>query len=82
MYLYSQWESTLVNINGIVGRYEAPSDPISKRKIYFEGWDMLKKQYSTTIWKLTSLKFIFGVQAKINDSGTSESWVNPGKSFK
>lgn len=83
MYLYSQWENTLVKINGFVGRYEAPSDPISKRKIYYEGWEVSKEQYSTKIWKLYKLKKIFfRVHAKINDSGISESWVNSGKSLK
>lgn len=59
MYLYSQWENTLGKINGSVGRYEAPGDPISKRKIYYEIWDVSKEQYSTTIWKLISLKKFF-----------------------
>lgn len=58
MYLYSWGENAVVKTNGIVGGYEVPSDPISKRKIYFKGWDVSKEPYSTKIWKLISLKIL------------------------
>ena len=68
-------------------RYEALSDPASKRKIYFESSDVSKEQYSTKIRKLIHLIFFFfffffAVQAKINGLGISESWVNPGNSLE
>lgn len=64
-------------------RYEALSDPTSKRKIYFESSDVSREQYSTKIRKLIHLKnFFFAVQAKINGLGISESWVNPGNSME
>lgn len=60
MYSYSQWENTLVKINGHVGRYEVRSDPISKIKVHCEGWEGSNGLYPTKIWKLISLKIVGG----------------------
>lgn len=80
MYLSSQWENTLVKINGTAGKVWGTQWPDIKRKIYFESWAVSKEQYSTQNSKAYTLKKKFFLQSKlkINGLGISDSWVNPG----
>ena len=83
MYLSSQWENTLVKINGTAGKVWGTQWPNIKKKDLF--WKFRRVQgavFNQNSKAYTLKKFFFAVQAKINGLGISESWVNPGNSLE